>query len=122
MELTQARSEVVADQGENTLHLVLRGRPTPEEANRLAVEAVTSARHLDTGFTLVTDTSALGDRSNDVVEPLVRARDQLREMACGRMVSVVAGESAEDPTRGDHRVETTTSLAATAGTRVPATD
>jgi len=115
MELTQTRSEVVADRRENTLRLVLRGRLTHTEASRLAVEAVTSARHLAAGFTVVTDSTEFDVQPTDTVEPLVRARHQLREMACGRMISVVSDESAADPTRGGHRVETTTAPGAVTG-------
>ena len=109
MELTQARYDVVADQRQNTLHLVLQGDLTPDDAERIAVEAVTSAGHLDPGFTVLTDVSEFDPESSADVEPLVRARGQLSEMSCGRMISVVASESATDPTRGTHQVETTTS-------------
>ncbi|MFC6976427.1 hypothetical protein ACFQL1_19910 [Halomicroarcula sp. GCM10025709] len=74
MEPTQARYDVIADQGQNTLHLVLQGQLTDDEVERLAVEAVTSARHLSPGFTVITDVSEFDPHSTVVVEPLVRAR------------------------------------------------
>lgn len=93
MAVTEAGFDVEADTQANTLYLELSGTLSPAQIKQAAAEALTSARHLSEGFSVINDISAFTPPSPEAAKPIEDAQSELKQMGVGDVVRVVASET-----------------------------